>query len=92
MKNLLFVSRVAFISNVCLLLSIVMRYIQIISDKDLQSTVIIAGFLLSFICNLIAAATVIILLLRKKRESIRPRWLFFVNFLCFIFQLYFVIR
>jgi hypothetical protein len=90
MKNLLFVSRVAFITNCCMLLSFLMRYIEIISNKDLQSTVLIAGFLISFICNLVVAVAIIILLLRKEYQCIRPLWLFTINFLCFIFQLYFL--
>jgi len=92
MKNLLFVSRVAFISNVCMLLALVMRYINFISDKDAQSTIIIAGFFLSFICNLIVAVGLIFFFTKKQHQLIRPAWLFIINFLCLIFQLYFMLQ
>lgn len=67
-----------------------MRYVEIIRDKDLQSLVLIAGFLVSFICNIIGAVAVLVFLLQKQPHRIRPLWLFAVNFVCFIFQLYFL--
>jgi hypothetical protein len=92
MKHLLFVSRVAFICNCCMFLALVMKYVQFVDNKDAQSTIIIAGFLLSFVFNLLAAAGVLILLVKKQSERIRPAWLFTVNFLSLIFQLYFMLK
>ena len=92
MRHLLFVSRVAFICNCCMLITFIMRYVQVISNKEIQSTVIIAGFLLSFLFNLIAACGALILLVKGQNERIRPRWLFAINFLSLIFQLYFLLK
>ena len=92
MKMLLFISRVAFICNVCMVVGFVMRYVQIITNKDAQSTIIIAGFFLSVLFNILVAFGMLILILRKQRQRINPRWLFATNFLCLIFQLYFMLQ
>ena len=75
-----------------MLLAFVMKYVQFVDNKEAQSTIIIAGFLLSFAFNLLAAAGVLILLVKKQSERIRPAWLFTVNFLSLIFQLYFMLK
>ena len=92
MKHLLFVSRVALICNVCMLFTIIMRYVEVISNKEIQSTVIIAGFVLSFIFNLIAASGASVLLMKREGQKLHPRWLFAINFLSLIFQLYFLVK
>jgi hypothetical protein len=63
-----------------------------VENREVQSTIIIAGFLLSFIFNLVAAVIILVLLLRKQGGQVRPAWLFTINFLCFIFQLYFLLK
>ena len=75
-----------------MLLAFAMKYVQVVDNKEAQSTIIIAGFLLSFAFNLLAAAGVLILLAKKQSERIRPAWLFTVNFLSLIFQLYFMLK
>jgi hypothetical protein len=93
MTHLLFISRVAFISNVCMLVTFIMRYVHIIDNKEIQSTIIIAGFLLSFVFNLIAAVVMLLMLFSNQAGRIHSAaWLFTVNFLCFIFQLYFLLK
>ena len=89
---LIFVARIAFIANVCMLATFMMRYGRFIESEDIQSTIIIIGLIISFIANLIVACGVIFLLFKGQQKRIRPRWLFIINFLCFIFQLYLLLK
>jgi hypothetical protein len=75
-----------------MLIAFIMRYVEVITNKEIQSTIIIAGFLLSFLFNLIAAGAALLLLMKRQSERIRPRWLFAINFLSLIFQLYFLLK
>jgi hypothetical protein len=88
MSRLLFISRVAFICNICMIVAWLMRYADPLRNTTLQSTVIIAGFLLAVIFNLIALIWVILLVMRGLRNIPDPAWLFIINFLCFAFQIY----
>jgi len=88
MRRLSFFSKLAFICNVCLVLSLLSRYVSFIPKGDFESTVIIDGLVLSFIVNASVCITYGILLL--KRKAIRdyvPVWLATINFLFLIFQL-----
>jgi len=71
-----------------MLIAWLMRYAEPLQNVAIQSTVIIAGFLLAVVFNLISAAWVIVLLFQGRRNMISPEWLFIVNFLCFAFQIY----
>ena len=92
MNHLMFIARVAFICNGCMFITLAMRYVHFIDSTYIQSTIIIAGFLLSFIFNIIAAAGIFILIIKKQASRIRPAWLFSINFLCLIFQLYLFLK
>jgi hypothetical protein len=90
--NLRFLSRIAFICNLCLLLSWPMRYYSFIQDHALQSTIIIAGMVLSFFMNGLVNILYAVLLIRKKPlAAFVPVWLVTINFLFLIFQLYIIL-
>jgi hypothetical protein len=92
LTRLLFISRVALICNVCMLIAWLMRYAEPLQNVAIQSTIIIAGFLLAVVFNLMSAAWVLVLLLQGRRDMISPAWLFIINFLCFAFQIYLFIK
>ena len=93
MHRLSFWSRVAFICNICLLLTWLTRYFTFIPRGDLESTVIVVGVLMSFIINALVNVWYAVILLRKKSigESV-PVWLASINFLFLILQCYLILR
>jgi hypothetical protein len=69
-----------------------MRYYSFIQDHALQSTIIIAGMVLSFFMNGLVNILYAVLLIRKKRlAAFVPVWLVTINFLFLIFQLYIIL-
>ena len=92
-RNLYFVSRVAFLCNICLLLAISMKYFQVIPEGSLKSTVIIAGLLLSVLFNALVMCWMLVLLVTGNKSRILvPAWLITVNTVFFIIQFYLVIK
>lgn len=92
MRWLLFLSRVAFICNVCFLLSALLQWKAFIPDQTVVSTIVIAGyflavFLLSPLVNVLYGAQA---LLKKNLFGLVPRWLVIVNFLFFVLQIVFI--
>lgn len=93
MPNLLFFSRVAFICNICFLLTWLMRYLPPMQQEHIGSTIVILGIGLSVFLNVIINLFIIVLLLRQKlqKEHI-PRWLAIANALFLIVQLILLLK
>ena len=94
MRWLLFLARVAFICNglflLCLLILFIGDFIQI---EFLKSIIIVLGFFLSFVANVVVNSVEIILVLSRK-PSPTQNWLRIFNFAVFILQIlvYFFIQ
>jgi len=69
-----------------------MRFYSFLPRGGLQSTIIIAGFVMSFVINGIVNLLYAILLFRKKniREYV-PVWLATINFLFLLLQFYLIL-
>ena len=92
MFRLSFLSRVAFICNICLLLAIVMRYYSFVASRDLQSTILVSGLVLSFVMNGLVNILYAVLLFRKaKLGTYVPIWLAIINLLFLVFQFYLIL-
>lgn len=88
MQRLLFFSRVAFICNICFLLTWLMRYLPPMQQGHIASTVVILGIGLSVILNVIINLFIIAgLLQRKPVKEYVPLWLVLANVLFLIAQL-----
>ena len=75
-----------------MIMTLVMRYLRFIPEGAIQSTILVSGIILSVVFNGLVNGWAAGLLLAKRPVSgLRPQWLFGVNFLCFIFQLYLLI-
>jgi len=86
MRLLLFLQRVTFICDLLFLLCIVILYTHnFIESRDIQSYVIILGFVVSFFLGLAVNLWEAILLLNRK-HSIVPVWLRTFNFILFFAQ------
>ena len=93
MQKLLFFSRVAFICNVCFLVTFMMQYTSWLPVQVLSSTILILGNVFALFINFIVNVTYGIFLLSKKALFLQiPRWLVIANFLFFIVQLILLLK
>jgi hypothetical protein len=93
MLALRFLSRVAFICNICFLLAVLLLWMDNPPEGDLISLVIVIGFVLAFIVNLIVNISYgINLLLRKKPGHQIPSWLMLANFIFLIPELILLLK
>lgn len=82
MNLLRFLSRVAFICNICFLLAVLLLWLDHPPEGDLISLIIVVGFVLAFIVNLIVNISYgINLLMIKKAGREIPSWLMLANFI-----------
>ncbi len=92
MLRLAFLSRVAFLCNVCLVLVFLLRYLPPMPYGSIVSTIIIAGLVLSFIMNAIVNILYAAVLIRRQPLRTRvPVWLAVINFLFLILQFYLIL-
>ena len=88
MRLLRFLSRLAFICNICFLLASILQYLPAPPDNALTADIIILGYFGPIAVNLFVNLIVILLfILRRVWASGIPRWLLIMNFLFFIAQI-----
>ena len=92
MKWLLFLSRLAFISGFCFLLSLSLLIKEWTKDQDMTATIITIG---TFMGMLLVPATLIcylIVIFRKRKLSeIVPLWLIICNILWMFLYLFYLV-
>lgn len=86
MPKLLFLSRVAFICNLCYLISFFFRGGVETVQPDIKSTVIVLGHPVAVFLNIVCVAMYAYFYFRKHTLSV-PRWLVIFNLLFLIIQL-----
>jgi hypothetical protein len=87
MRLLRLLSRVAFICNVCFLLASLVQYLPHPPEGEIISSIIVLGYFLSVIVNVLVNLTLLILFIFGKLKTAGvPVWLLIVNFLFFIVQ------
>ena len=91
MITIRFLSKLAFICNLCFLLSLGMHYFPGFKNGPLASTIIITGNLLSFLVNFIALAAYLMRIIQRKPLLI-PLWLTIANAAFFIFEIILVLK
>lgn len=88
MQLLRFLSRVAFICNICFLLASFTQWLPSLPDNALLSDIIILGYLVALLINLIVnLAVTVSFLAGRLRLAAVPVWLLIVNFVFFIIQI-----
>ena len=92
MNRLSFWHKLAFIANLCWLLTWILKYYPIIPKGDFQSTIIITGLITANIVNFLVNLATCIYWFRKKLAGKVPRWLITINFIFLIAQLYIYIK
>jgi len=88
MQNLLFLMRVAFICNVCLLLTWLTKYASFLPEGFISSTVFVLGIAVSLFLNLILNLVLLgLFIMGKPIGQLFPRWLLIINLIFLILQL-----
>ena len=88
MRTIKFLSRVAFICNICFLLTAALIWMEHPPEGALVSLVIVLGYFLAILFNVIVNICYLFLFLfRKPLPAFVPLWLLVINFLFLILQL-----
>jgi hypothetical protein len=83
-----FLSRVAFICNICFLLASFIQWLPHPPEGEPVSSIIVMGYLLSMLFNMLVTLAIIVLfIIGKLRAAAIPVWLLVVNGLFFLLQL-----
>ena len=86
MKGFLFLSKVALILNVLFLICLILRYIPFVSSQSILVVLIIGGWFLSLLVNILVSVWLSVLLLQKSVQ-LTVYSVHFFNVAVFIFQL-----
>jgi hypothetical protein len=91
MRWLLFLSRLAFISGICILVWLILAMMKRESNEAFSSTVIIIGYVMGAILLPVTNICYLVLLLMKKKitESV-PRWLIISNIIFLFVLIYYI--
>ena len=93
MSRLLFFSRVAFLCNICFLITFLMRYVPALKEGFFVSTIIVIGLMMSIVLNLIINLFYLLIVVADKPIShYVPVWLVAINLLFFVFQVILLIK
>ena len=71
--------RAAFIGNICFLVAIVLLHLKQPINPGLTSFILIMGFFVSVILNVVVNVWQLVLRFSNKKEDGAPRWLRMVN-------------
>ena len=86
-------SKVAFIFNICFLLAAMMRLVSDLPQTEIVSLIIISGYLLAIIVNVVVNLWLAIFgIINKSLPKIIPLWLIIVNFLFLIVEIIFFLK
>lgn len=92
MRWLLFLSRLAFICNVCFLLAFSLKLTKWIADQDLSATIIVIGFVMVVLFNpLVNLCYLVLALVRRKALSMVPAWLITANIFFLLLQFFYIL-
>jgi hypothetical protein len=92
MRWLLFLSRVAFITNVFFLLALSLQLSDWLKNEDLAGTIAIMGYVLVALFNpLVNVFYLALFVIRKKFWHIVPSWLITANILFLVMQIFYIL-
>jgi hypothetical protein len=90
-KWLLFLSRVAFICNICFLIAFSVQMTDWIKNDDITSMVALIGYLMGFIINpLLVLGYLLLFLISRKKLKLIPSWLLTANILFLVIQILYI--
>lgn len=90
-KWLLFLSKVAFICNICFLIAFSIQMTDWIRNQDISSTIALIGYLMGFIINpVLVFCYFVLFVISRKKLRIIPSWLLTANILFLIIQILYI--
>jgi hypothetical protein len=93
MRWLLFLSRLAFISNCFFLLAVSLQLGRWFRNQDAEATTIIIGYFMSALLNPAAVISYLLFfLLNKSRLQVVPKWLIIANSIFLILQIFYLTK
>ncbi len=91
MRWLLFLSRLAFISGICILVWLVLAMIRTENNEAFTSTIITIGYVMgAVLLPLTNLCYLVLTLAGKKLRSMVPRWLIIANIFFLILFIYYI--
>ena len=93
MSKLSFFSRVAFLCNICFLVTFIIRYVPALKEGIFVSTIIVIGLVMSIVINIIVNLLYLLIIVADKpiRQYV-PLWIVVINFLFFVLQVILLIK
>ena len=88
MRWLLFLSKVTFICNICFILCLLLRHTHITFTEAFSEFVIIQGWLMSVVFNVLFGAAVIAARAGQRPTDV-PVWIIAANFAAMLLQLFY---
>lgn len=86
MRGVLFLGRITFICNLFFILCLLIRHTHFTVPRAATEFVIITGWIMSIVFNVIFAVSAGWIIKKKKVRSI-PYWLLSFNLICFLIQI-----
>lgn len=88
---LLFLSRVAFLCNICFLIAFSIQMTDWIRNRDITEMIALIGYLLGFIINpFLNFCYLVLLLVARRKLKIVPSWLLTANILFLVIQILYI--
>ncbi|MFL5772984.1 MAG: hypothetical protein ACJ75F_07500 [Flavisolibacter sp.] len=92
MRFILFLSRIAFICNICFLFAFSLQLTNWIHNEQLSSTLVVAGYVMGFVINpLVIIIYLLTFLISRKKLNTLPSWLITANILFFVIQILYIL-
>jgi hypothetical protein len=92
MRFILFLSRIAFICNICFLFAFSLQLTNWIHNEQLSSTLVVAGYVMGFVINpLVIILYLLTFLISRKKLKALPSWLITANILFFVIQILYIL-
>jgi hypothetical protein len=92
MRFILFLSRIAFICNICFLFAFSLQLTNWIHNEQLSSTLVVAGYVMGFVINpLVIIIYLLTFLISRKKLKTLPSWLITANILFFVIQILYIL-
>ena len=92
MRFILFLSRIAFICNICFLFAFSLQLTKWIHNEQLSSTIVVAGYVMGFVINpLVIIIYFLTFLISRKTLKGVPSWLITANILFFVIQILYIL-
>ena len=92
MKWLSFLSKLAFICNLCFVFCLLLRYSNLELNEEINNLLIILGWVMALVINIFYFLVTLVALSRKRysRDAVAP-WLVTANFILLVVEIIYLV-